>query len=577
MKNLDAILDDRLAIVGTSGSGKTYAAKTGAERLLDIGHRLCVVDPLGVWFGLRSNAAGDGPGYPVVVFGGRHADVPMTEHYGAALSEFIAGSDISSIIDLSELPSQGARRRFMRDFAESLYAKNRQPLHLILDEADLWAPQKPIEPAAQILGSRIDEIVRRGRIRGFTPWLITQRPAVIHKDVLSQLDVLIAMKLTSSQDRNALDSWIDGQADKADQKRIIAGLPKLQVGHGIIWAPGHGILTEYHFPRIRTFDSSRTPKRGEKVKGPTSRAQIDLGAIRALLATVETEVAENDPTALRRRIAELEKQLKVGAAPSQSDLDMYFKAGKREGQAEVVKAIMDDASRLRSLSSDLSAVAKRIDDVITYISNGGGVYDRPPSGSIADVAQPVEHRPSKPSVAGSTPVVRSIPQVRTEGINGPQQRILDALAWWASAGITEPSRIQVAVIARYSPSGGAFQNPLGSLRTMGLVEYPSSGSVALTAAGRAAANDPGEPATAAELHARLQGILNGPQWRILAPIIKAYPRAVSRASVAAAAGYEATGGAFQNPLGSLRSLGLIEYPAPGVVVALPVLFVERQQ
>lgn len=50
--------------------------------------------------------------------------------------------------------------------------------------------------------------------------------------------------------------------------------------------------------------------------------------------------------------------------------------------------------------------------------------------------------------------------------------------------------------------------------------------------------------------------------------------ALSRADVAAAAGYEANGGAFQNPLGSLRSLGLIDYPAPGQVAALPVLFLE---
>ena len=42
-------LDVRLAIVGTSGSGKTYAAKGLVERLMSGGARVCVVDPLGVW------------------------------------------------------------------------------------------------------------------------------------------------------------------------------------------------------------------------------------------------------------------------------------------------------------------------------------------------------------------------------------------------------------------------------------------------------------------------------------------------------------------------------------------------
>ena len=55
-----AVLDERLAIVGTSGSGKTYAAKGLVERLLEGGARVCVVDPLGVWWGLRAGAEGPG-------------------------------------------------------------------------------------------------------------------------------------------------------------------------------------------------------------------------------------------------------------------------------------------------------------------------------------------------------------------------------------------------------------------------------------------------------------------------------------------------------------------------------------
>ena len=52
-------LDDRIAIVGTAGSGKTYAAKGFVERLLDSGARVAIVDPLGVWWGLRASADGE--------------------------------------------------------------------------------------------------------------------------------------------------------------------------------------------------------------------------------------------------------------------------------------------------------------------------------------------------------------------------------------------------------------------------------------------------------------------------------------------------------------------------------------
>jgi DNA helicase HerA-like ATPase len=79
-------LDDRVAIVGTAGSGKTYAAKGFVERLLASGARVAIVDPLGVWWGLRASADGFGPGYPVVVFGGRHADVAITAEMVARLA-----------------------------------------------------------------------------------------------------------------------------------------------------------------------------------------------------------------------------------------------------------------------------------------------------------------------------------------------------------------------------------------------------------------------------------------------------------------------------------------------------------
>jgi Helicase HerA, central domain len=221
--SLDA-LDERIAIVGTSGSGKTYAAKGFVERLLDHGTRMAIVDPLGVWWGLRASADAAAAGYPVVVFGGRHADVPIDEGMGAALGRLIAREPLACVVDVSELGSAAARRRFMTAFAEAVYEGNREPLHLVFDEADLWAPQRPTPEGTALLG-RIEEIVRRGRVRGFIPWLITQRPAVLHKDVLSQADTLIAMKLTSSQDRAAVGAWIEGQAEEQRASDINAAIP----------------------------------------------------------------------------------------------------------------------------------------------------------------------------------------------------------------------------------------------------------------------------------------------------------------------------------------------------------------
>ena len=172
-----------------------------------------------------------------------------------------------------------------------MYGANTEPLHLVLDEADLWAPQR-VQPAGRALLGRVEEVVRRGRVRGFVPWLITQRPAVLHKDVLSQADVLVSMKLTASQDRDAVGRWIEGQADRAEGERILAALPRLGRGEGWVWAPSDGVLARVAFPLIRTFDSSRTPQRTERTAAPGTLAEVDLSAITAALANVEAGAAD---------------------------------------------------------------------------------------------------------------------------------------------------------------------------------------------------------------------------------------------------------------------------------------------
>jgi len=284
-------LDARLAIVGTSGSGKTYAAKGLVERVMAGGGRVCVVDPLGVWWGLGKSADGADPPFPVAVFGGTRADVPLDPGMGAALGRLVGSNSMACVVDVSDFGSAASRRTFMTEFMTALYNANTEPLHLVLDEADLWAPQRTQPDGLELLG-RMEEIVRRGRVRGFVPWLITQRPAVLHKDVLSQADILVSMKLTSSQDRTAVGRWIEGQADRAEGRRILGALPQLRRGESWVWAPGDGVLAQVSFPRILTLDSSQTPKRNVQAGAPRVLAAVDLSAVARALAGTSLDGSE---------------------------------------------------------------------------------------------------------------------------------------------------------------------------------------------------------------------------------------------------------------------------------------------
>jgi uncharacterized protein len=66
----DAALDADIAILGKKGRGKTFTAKGLVERLLHMQRRVLVLDPLSVWWGLKSGSDGKSPGFPIPVFGG---------------------------------------------------------------------------------------------------------------------------------------------------------------------------------------------------------------------------------------------------------------------------------------------------------------------------------------------------------------------------------------------------------------------------------------------------------------------------------------------------------------------------
>jgi hypothetical protein len=154
-----------------------------------------------------------------------------------------------------------------------------------------------------------------------------------------------------------------------------------------------------------------------------------------------------------------------------------------------------------------------------------------------------------------------------------EQKVLDALAWLAAAGIEPASKQQLGWVAEYKPSGGRFNNLLGQLRGAGLIAYPTAGTVMLTSAGAAIADDPGGAVTTMDLQQRILGMLPASEAKVLQVVLESHPDPLAKADLAASSGYEPSGGRFNNILGRLRSLGLIDYPSSGWVEATDTLFV----
>lgn len=279
----DEALDQDIAILGRKGGGKTFTAKGIVERLLDMGRRMLVLDPLGVWAGLRTSADGERAGYPVAIFGGLHGDLPLEPAAAEPLARIIAAENLPAVIDLSEL-SKSAQQAFLLKFLHELRRANHEALTVVLEEADVFAPQNPHGDDSKALHGEIDWIARRGRFKGFRLLTITQRPARLSKDVLTQANMVIMHRLPAPQDRDAAKAWVDGNGDRDQAKVVFDTLAGLKVGEAWVLAQEPAMLKRVIFPRIKTLDTSATPKAGETRIEPKTLAQVDVSAIREALA-----------------------------------------------------------------------------------------------------------------------------------------------------------------------------------------------------------------------------------------------------------------------------------------------------
>jgi hypothetical protein len=216
------------------------------------------------------------------------------------------------------------------------------------------------------------------------------------------------------------------------------------------------LLDRVSFPPIRTFDSSRTPKRGERLATPRTLAEVDLTAIIAALAAVETENPVK-PRENPHRQAQLEQEL--AAAKAQIG---YLEQQNRELTA-----------RLERIAALAAGSASMPNDAVLL---------KEPEAKIA--AQPV--RPLR--------VVTSGP-VSGDGAHPAARKLLIAAAQHAPARFTWG---QLATLAGLKPSGGHFNAGRKDLRTAGYVDE-GNGLVTATAAGLKAAGEvPPTPSTPAE-------------------------------------------------------------------------------
>lgn len=520
--------DKHVAILGKTGSGKTYAAKGIVEGLLEEGRQVCVLDPTSAWWGLRLGRDGKSRGHSVVLLGGEHADIPLSERSGPAVARLVTEQNVSAVLDTGAM-HVGEYTRFFIDFAGTLYTTIKRPLHLIIDEAHYFMPQgKVLSPDAGKMLHAGNRLMSGGRSRGIRGMMITQRPAKLHKDSLTCADTLIAMRVVAPQDRKAVEDWIAGCGDPALGKQVVDSLAKLKRGEGWVWYPEGEHLKRVAFPEIATYDSSAAPTGERKAK---QLGYIDLEGVKKSLAEAVKEAEANDPKLLRAKIAELQRELKAkpGAAQPVRDDAAIERAVAHERKRLAIEHTRRDAEWRRALETYRGRMT-RIADLATQ----DGVK----------LPEQVTHREEgrNPVVALPTPkphetrvAARAVaaPRLSGEGVSLPigERKTLSALIQYPD-GL---KREQLTVLTGYKRSSRDAY--IQRLREKGYVSTDGE-RIAATDDGIAALPDAEPLPTGEALREYWLARLPDGERKTLSVLIGAYPDSLPREQIDEATGYK---------------------------------------
>ncbi|MDE2104477.1 MAG: DUF87 domain-containing protein [Patescibacteria group bacterium] len=225
-------LDQHIAILGKTRAGKSSAMRVLVEFMLGDGRPVCVIDPKGDWWGLKSSATGKSAGFPVVIFGGEHADVPINPASGAQVAELVATGNRPCIVDLGGwMP--GDRTRFWIAFASTLFRLTRGNRWLAIDEVHNFAPKgKVMDPDSGKALHWANRLASEGLGKGLHMIFASQRPQKVHNDTLTSAETLIAMRVLHPSDREAVSDWVKGCGDPALGAKVMSTLAELHRGEG---------------------------------------------------------------------------------------------------------------------------------------------------------------------------------------------------------------------------------------------------------------------------------------------------------------------------------------------------------
>ncbi len=342
------VLTGRGFVTGKSGSGKSNTASVIAEELLESGFPLLVVDTDGEYYGLKEE-------YEMLHAGAdEECDVQIGPEHAEQMATLALEENVPVILDVSGYLDEDEADELLRETARQLFVKEKKlkkPFLLVVEEVHEYIPEGG---GMGETGNLLIKIGKRGRKHGLGILGISQRPADVKKDFITQANWLVWHRLTWENDTKVVGRIID-----REYAELVSDLDDGEAFIQTDWMDRD--VHKIQFRRKRTFDAGATPGLDDFERPELkSVSEALVGELQEVserkereadrLDRLETELDERD-----RKIEELENRLSSARDVSTAAKQL---ADALSNPETVQSELSDSGEELRRMHEELVELEK---------------------------------------------------------------------------------------------------------------------------------------------------------------------------------------------------------------------------
>jgi hypothetical protein len=355
------MLTGRGFVTGKSGSGKSNTTSVVVEELLEAGYPVLIVDTDGEYYGLKEE-------YELLHAGAdEECDIQVGVEHAKKLAHLALDENVPIILDVSGYLDDEEADELLRETVRHLFAKEKKlkkPFLLVVEECHEYIPEGG---GVGETGNLLIKVGKRGRKHGLGVVGISQRPADVKKDFITQANWLVWHRLTWENDTKVVgrivgSDYADDVVDLADGEAFIQ----------TDWSDE--MVRRVQFKRKRTFDAGATPGLDDferpDLKSVSGSLMEDLGDITDRKEQERDRIEELESKLQNReeRIAELESELETARDVSAAARKMANALAHGDGAAP------PDGyqAKLQTKNDQIDRLESRLAELESKVESGAG-------------------------------------------------------------------------------------------------------------------------------------------------------------------------------------------------------------